>query len=232
MFDIAWTEMLVIAVVLIVVVGPKELPGMLRTFGKTMTRMRSMANDFRRQFDDALKEADLDDLKNLADDARKLNPTANIKKALNPLETAGNHVRNEIQSAFNPPKAEPPKPKSAQADGEAAAATPVVSKEATPATTGEESPAAAAKEVAPKPVPASVAKAKKAQEKIAASSAAKKVAKPAAKPVAAAKPATKAEAKPAATRTTAKPKPAAKAAAKPATKSAPLAKKKTGGAEQ
>ena len=216
MFDIAWTEMLVIAVVLIVVVGPKELPGMLRTFGKTMTRMRSMANDFRRQFDDALKEADLDDLKNLADDARKLNPTANIKKALNPLETAGNHVRNEIQSAFNPPKAEPPKPKSVQADGEAAAVAPTVSKEATPA-------AAVAKEAAPKPVPASVVKAKKAQEKVAASSAAKKVSKPAAKP------ATKAEAKPAA-RTTAKP--AAKAATKPATKSAPLAKKKTGGAEQ
>ena len=222
MFDIAWTEMLVIAVVLIVVVGPKELPGMLRTFGKTMTRMRSMANDFRRQFDDALKEADLDDLKNLADDARKLNPTANIKKALNPLETAGNHVRNEIQSAFNPPKAEPPKPKSVQADGEAAAVTPAASKEATPA-------AAVAKEAAPKPTPASVVKAKKAQEKVAASSAAKKVAKPAAKPVAAVKPATKAEVKPAA-RTSAKP--AAKAAAKPATKSAPLAKKKTGGAEQ
>lgn len=231
MFDIAWTEMLVIAVVLIVVVGPKELPGMLRTFGKTVTRLRSMANDFRRQFDDALKEADLDDLKNLADDARKLNPAANIKKALNPLETAGNHVRSEIQSAFNPPKAEPPKPKPVQADDSVAAVTPAASKDVAPAATAQESSAPVAKEAAPKPTPASVVKARKAQEKVAASSTAKRVAKPATKPAAktAAKSAIKAEAKPAA-RT--KAKPAARPAAKPAAKSATPANKKTGGAEQ
>ena len=46
-----------VAVVLIVIVGPKDLPGMLRTFGRTTNKLRAMAGDFRRQFDDALKEA-------------------------------------------------------------------------------------------------------------------------------------------------------------------------------
>ena len=57
MFEVGWLELLVIAVVLIVVVGPKDLPGMLRTFGRVTTQLRRMAGDFRKQFDDALREA-------------------------------------------------------------------------------------------------------------------------------------------------------------------------------
>src|SRR4028119_1425431 len=53
MFDIGWSEILVIAVVAIVVVGPKELPKMLRTFGKTMGTVRRTANDFQRQVHEA-----------------------------------------------------------------------------------------------------------------------------------------------------------------------------------
>ncbi len=55
--------MLVIAVVMILVVGPKDLPGMLRTIGKTVGNLRRMAGDFQRQFSDALKEADIDEVK-------------------------------------------------------------------------------------------------------------------------------------------------------------------------
>jgi 2-oxoglutarate dehydrogenase E2 component (dihydrolipoamide succinyltransferase) len=67
-----------------VVVGPKDLPKMLRTFGKTTSSLRRMAGDFRKQFDDALKEAELDDVKSTIDAARKLNPAADIRKALKP----------------------------------------------------------------------------------------------------------------------------------------------------
>ena len=67
MFEIGWTEMLVIAVVMIVVVGPKDLPKMLRTFGKTTAKLRSMAGDFQKQFNEALKEAELDDVKKSVD---------------------------------------------------------------------------------------------------------------------------------------------------------------------
>ena len=63
MFDIGWSELLVIAIVLIVVVGPKDLPPMIRAFGKTMAGFRKMAGDFRAQFDEAMKEADMDDVR-------------------------------------------------------------------------------------------------------------------------------------------------------------------------
>lgn len=63
MLDVGWSEMLVIAIVMIVVVGPKDLPKMLRTFGRMTTKMRGMANDFQRQFNEAIKEAELDDVK-------------------------------------------------------------------------------------------------------------------------------------------------------------------------
>jgi sec-independent protein translocase protein TatB len=173
MFDIAWTEMLVIAVVMIVVVGPKELPGMLRTIGKTTAKLRTMAGEFRKQFDDALKEAELDDLKKLADDARRLNPAADIKKAFNPLETAGKDVRAGLAAAFNPPKAEPPKPKApepAAVAPAAPAATPAApAPAAAAAMPAAVKPKAPAKAKAPsKPAPAKPAPAKPVAKKAAA----------------------------------------------------------------
>ena len=60
MLDLGWQEFIVIALVLVLIVGPKDLPEMLRTFGKTTKKLRGMAGDFRKQFDEALKEAELD----------------------------------------------------------------------------------------------------------------------------------------------------------------------------
>lgn len=110
MFDIGWTEMLVIAVVMIVVVGPKDLPRMLRTFGKTTAKLRTMAGDFQRQFNDALKEAELDDVKKSVDSLRSLNPAAEIKKQLNPFEKAAADVRAGLDSAMKPTSAATPEP--------------------------------------------------------------------------------------------------------------------------
>ncbi|MER2536948.1 MAG: Sec-independent protein translocase protein TatB, partial [Rhizobiaceae bacterium] len=101
MFDIGWTEMLVIAVVMIVVVGPKDLPKMLRTFGKMTTKMRSMAGDFQRQFNEAMREAELDDVKKSIDELRSLNPANEIRKQLNPLGQAAADLRAGIQSTLN-----------------------------------------------------------------------------------------------------------------------------------
>ena len=102
MFDIGWQEILVIAIVLIVVVGPKDLPRMLRTFGRTTAKMRSMAGDFRRQFDDALKEAELDDVKSLVDTARSLNPAESVKKHLNPIAKVGEEIRAGLTETTRP----------------------------------------------------------------------------------------------------------------------------------
>lgn len=102
--------MLVIAVVLIVVVGPKDLPRMLRTFGRTTAKLRGMAGDFRKQFDEALKEAELDDVKTMVDDARKLDPRNEIKKHLNPIEKVGQDIRAGLDAAMKPQPAKPATP--------------------------------------------------------------------------------------------------------------------------
>ena len=97
MLDIGWTEILVIAIVLIIVVGPKDLPQMLRTFGRMTTKMRGMASEFRSQFDEALREADLDDVKKSIGEARKLNPMNTIRDAVNPLKQMGKDIKADIE---------------------------------------------------------------------------------------------------------------------------------------
>ncbi|MCT7665618.1 Sec-independent protein translocase protein TatB [Shinella kummerowiae] len=97
MLDVGWTEILVIAIVLIIVVGPKDLPQMLRTFGRMMSKMRGMASDFRQQFDEALREADLEDVKKTIGEAQKLNPLNTIRDAVNPLRQMGNDIKADLQ---------------------------------------------------------------------------------------------------------------------------------------
>ncbi|WP_044547812.1 Sec-independent protein translocase protein TatB [Mesorhizobium japonicum] len=111
MFEVGWTEMLVIAIVMIVVVGPKDLPNMLRTFGRTTAKLRSMAADFQKQFNEALKEAELDDVKKSVDELRGLSPVAEIRKQLNPFEQAAADVRAGVDAAMKPkPAADPAAP--------------------------------------------------------------------------------------------------------------------------
>lgn len=97
MLDIGWSELLVIAVVLIVVVGPKDLPPMLRAFGKMTTRLRKTAGEFRAQFDEALREADMDDLRRTIDDAQRLNPANALREAINPLRQMGADIKADLQ---------------------------------------------------------------------------------------------------------------------------------------
>ena len=63
MFDIGWTEMMVIAVLAIIVIGPKDLPGMLRTIGKWTGRARALAREFQSSLDEVAREAELDEIK-------------------------------------------------------------------------------------------------------------------------------------------------------------------------
>lgn len=64
MFDIGWSELLVLGVIALIFVGPKELPGLLRTIGRYAGVLKQQASEFRAHFDQALKEAELDQLKN------------------------------------------------------------------------------------------------------------------------------------------------------------------------
>ncbi len=83
MLNIGWSELLVIGVVTLIVIGPNELPSAMRTLGKFVSKARNMVHDLRSQFDEALREAELSDLKKqvaeLRDATQKFNPVNLIK---------------------------------------------------------------------------------------------------------------------------------------------------------
>lgn len=62
MFDVGWSELLVIGGLALIVIGPKDLPVAMRTAGKYVARMRGMANDFRQTFDQAAREMEMEEL--------------------------------------------------------------------------------------------------------------------------------------------------------------------------
>lgn len=96
MLDIGFPELLVIAVVLILVVGPKDLPPMLRAFGKTVKKYRGMATDFKNQFNEALDESELDELRQAASDVKNMNPMNKLKDAVNPLTEVGDDIKSHL----------------------------------------------------------------------------------------------------------------------------------------
>ena len=71
MFDIGWSEFVLIAVVALIAIGPKELPGVLRTLGQWMGKARKMAAEFQSQFQEAMREAEMADLKKSFDEVRE-----------------------------------------------------------------------------------------------------------------------------------------------------------------
>ena len=71
MFDIGWSELVVIAVVALIAIGPKELPGVLRMVGQWMGKARKMAGEFQGQFQEAMREAEMADLKKTFDEVKE-----------------------------------------------------------------------------------------------------------------------------------------------------------------
>jgi sec-independent protein translocase protein TatB len=71
MFDIGWSELVLIAVVALIAIGPKELPGVLRMVGQWMGKARKMAAEFQGQFQEAMREAEMADLKKSFDEVKE-----------------------------------------------------------------------------------------------------------------------------------------------------------------
>jgi sec-independent protein translocase protein TatB len=113
MFDISWTEFLLIGVVALIFIGPKELPAVLRTLGQWTRRIRSMAADFQGQFQEAMREAEMADLKKQVDDiAHDIKSYDPLKDVRSDIETAG----RDIQSSLEKPATETTAPEVATAD--------------------------------------------------------------------------------------------------------------------
>lgn len=84
MFDIGWSELVLIGVVALVAIGPKELPGVLRMVGQWMGKARKMAAEFQGQFQEAMREAEMADLKKSFDEVKEaatgFNPLTSLQK--------------------------------------------------------------------------------------------------------------------------------------------------------
>ncbi|MGL4727881.1 MAG: Sec-independent protein translocase protein TatB [Bosea sp. (in: a-proteobacteria)] len=94
MFDIAWSKLMLIGVVALIVIGPKDLPAVLRTLGETIGKLRRMADEFRGQFNDAMREAELDGIKKDIGDIGESVRSA-TSTDFNPIST----IREEIKGA-------------------------------------------------------------------------------------------------------------------------------------
>jgi len=79
MFDIGWSELLVIAVVAIVVVGPKDLPKLMRGFGHYAGKLRRAASDFQHQFEEAMRESEVEEVRKAIESVRTETPSLDLK---------------------------------------------------------------------------------------------------------------------------------------------------------
>lgn len=87
MFDIGWSELVLVGVVALIAIGPKELPGVLRMVGQWMGKARKMAAEFQGQFQEAMREAEMADLKKSFDEVKEAatgftsnNPLTSLQK--------------------------------------------------------------------------------------------------------------------------------------------------------
>lgn len=83
MFDLSWSHILLVLVVALVVVGPKDLPKLMRTLGQWMGKARQMADQFRSSFDEMTRQAELDELRKELEALREHRPFESIEKDLN-----------------------------------------------------------------------------------------------------------------------------------------------------
>jgi sec-independent protein translocase protein TatB len=99
MFDISWTEFLLIGIVALIVIGPKELPAVMRSLGQWTRKIRSLAADFQNQFHEAMREAEMADLKKQVDDmASDIKTYDPLKDVRADVEAIGKDLDESVKS--------------------------------------------------------------------------------------------------------------------------------------
>ena len=139
MFDIGWSEFLLIAVVALIAIGPKELPGVLRMVGQWMGKARKMAAEFQGQFQEAMREAEMADLKKSFDEVK------DVATGLSPVNVMTS-LQKDVSDALNIGDIDKP---AVSADATTAAAPEVSADAPVPAPAPE--PLAITPEVQPQP---------------------------------------------------------------------------------
>jgi sec-independent protein translocase protein TatB len=155
MFGVDSPELLVIAVVALVVIGPKELPKLLRSWGKWMAQMRGMASEFRGHVDEMVRQSELDEVKKQLEgssgglDLQSLDPTKQIKQHIQEGMAEGEKAMTEAKATFDNPLAEPESAPQIAAEP-APEALPAAALETTPETAPAVTTEAAPTEVGPR----------------------------------------------------------------------------------
>ena len=157
MFGIDSPELLVIAIVALVVIGPKELPSMLRSWGKWMAQARGMASEFRGHVDEMVRQSELNEVKKQLEsapglDLQALDPTKQIKGAIQEGMAEGEKAFNEAKSTFDNPLAEPESAPQIAAEPQPAVAEAPSAVADAPSAVAEAAPIAS--EPLPEPAPA------------------------------------------------------------------------------
>ncbi|MQX35573.1 Sec-independent protein translocase protein TatB [Roseospira navarrensis] len=84
MLDLGWTELAIVAVIALMVIGPKDLPKVLRTLGQWTRRLRGLAREFQGHIDEVIRDAELDDVRDGIKKARRTNIGSSINKMVDP----------------------------------------------------------------------------------------------------------------------------------------------------
>jgi len=156
MFDIGWSELVVIAVVALIAIGPKELPGVLRMVGQWMGKARKMAAEFQGQFNEAMREAEMADLKKTFDDVKDAakdltsnNIMTSLQKDVSDAMTIDkiDHIDTPVATPTTP---EPPTPETfVEAETQASVGEPLaITQEVQPAANDSHAPAEHVEELA------------------------------------------------------------------------------------
>jgi sec-independent protein translocase protein TatB len=95
MFDIGWSELLVIGVVALVVIGPKDLPKVLKTVGFWVRKARTVSREFQSSIEQMVREAELDDVKKEIQKVTSIDLKSEVEKVVDP--------KGELQQALEPP---------------------------------------------------------------------------------------------------------------------------------
>ncbi len=115
MFDLGWSELLLVAVLAIVFIGPKDLPRVMRTLGQYVGKMRAMAREFQTSFEDLARETELEELRKQVAEMRDgvmkplTDPMAEMDRALKNAGTEGRGKADESEAGATPelPPSEP-----------------------------------------------------------------------------------------------------------------------------
>ena len=97
----SWQHILLLLVVALVVVGPKDLPRLMHMAGKWAGKARAMASEFRKSFDEMARQAELDELRKEIEDLKKNNPVSDIANSVSEMQAAINEPAADVANAMS-----------------------------------------------------------------------------------------------------------------------------------